>query len=972
MNAAPSIEAFVAQLKSQVAGDLHSDLLYRQIYSTDASNFQVQPKAVLCPKSIEDVQIAVKACAQHQIPVISRGGGSSLSGQSIGDGLIIDYSKYMNRVLEVNWEEQWVYVQPGIRLQQLNDYLLPKEQMIGPDPSSAIVATIGGMTGNNTTGTHSIVYGMMADQVTEVDIVLANGELLHFEEKNAAELSALLNQNDHEGQIYQTVMELLYNYRQEITENYPNTWRNVAGYNLHRLQDLYQNKGSLNLASLIVGSEGTLGTIVGIKLKTVPKPKATRLALVHFSTLSSACEAVSAILETGPTAVEIGNDYFYELTRQNPEFDAIQREFIIGDPAAVLIVEYSADHPKELDEKIEILYAKLKEIGHEEPVALRKTPEEIAAVWKMRKACFGIIMAKRGDDKPLAFADDATVPIENLAPFIEEMDTMFQEEGIRVVMAGHASAGCIHINPNVNLKTEDGIALMKRIAQTTAKSALKFGGTYTGEHGDGFARSYFNADLYGPKLNQAFREVKTLFDPHNLMQPGKIVDPYEPWTPEILRFQPGYKTPHAPQATQLDFSSDGGFAGLVEMCNGMGFCRKDGPGVMCPSFRATKDERHATRGRANALRAAIKGELPDGLSDKSLYETLDLCLECKACKTECPSMVDMAKLKYEYLYQYQSKHGIPLKSKVFAFIHQINQRSWPFRRLVNYSLRKPIFRKILEYFTDIDQRRPLPLLAKEKFQTWFNQHGTKENAPNGEVILWDDTYLSFNYPEIGKAAVEVLEALGFKVKILQQRACCGRPMVSKGLLKQAKSQAQQNIDLLLPYAQQGIPILGFEPSCIATLIDEYPDLVPGEAARTVAQQSFFFEDFLVEWLEKQQESIPLRQQLTPQSLLLHTHCYQKALGNPDNSLKLLQMIPNCTVEVIQSGCCGMAGSFGYERKHHKISMDIGEETLFPTIREKGNSHQVVAAGISCRHQIKDGTGVRAMHPIELLAACLEK
>lgn len=964
---------FLDSLKKQVDGEVYSDKLHLSLYSTDASNYQVVPVAVLLPKSVSDVKKAVKCAFNYNVSVISRGGGSSLSGQSIGAGLIIDYSKFMNEVLLLDAQKHEIQIQPGIPLSKVNKFLATKQQMIGPDPSSAKVATLGGMLGNNTTGSHSIVYGQMIDQVNSLDVVLADGTLLQCRKKTKEELEQLLSQNSKESKIYGKILNLLDEYKEEISTRYPKTWRNVAGYNLNRLLKEYQIDGSLNLTSLMIGSEGTLGSIVSASVKTVAIPKTTRLALVHFSDIVKACEAVPSLLETGPTAIELSNDYFFKIVAANPAYNSIQSEFIKGTPEIVLIVEYSAGTLQELEPKIEAMFSKLKEIGHHEEVVLRKTQKEIDEVWMMRKAGFGLMMSKRGDSKPLSFADDAAVPVENLSKFLPELKELFEEEGINAAMVGHASAGCVHINPNINLKTEQGIAQMKKLSVQIAETAMKYNGTTSGEHGEGLARSYFNEQLYGKRLHEAFKQVKEIFDPKNVMQPGKILNASKPWDTNLLRYKPEYKTPLAPKETALDFSKDGGFSGMVEMCNGMGFCRSEDGGTMCPSYRATKDEQHSTRGRANALRAAIKGDLPDGLSDKSLYDTLDLCLECKACKTECPSLVDMAKLKYEYLHQYQKENGFALKSRVFGHVHTLNKTMRPIRWLANTLFKNKIFKHILQSTIGVDVRRTFPSFAKENFIKWlYNRKEKPDNTTLKEIILWNDTYVTFNNPEIGKAAVHILEALDYKVTVLKKRVCCGRPMISKGLLDNAKTNAATNVSLLIPYAKKRIPIIGLEPSCIATFKDEYPDLLKNEDAEIVAKNSFFFEDFFMKLYSEGKFNISLNAIENIDTIKVHNHCYQKAIGQPQNTNDLLSLIPNTKIQEIKSGCCGMAGSFGYEKSHYEVSMTIGEEKLFPEVRNSSKGTLIAASGISCRHQIKDGTGVKSLHPLEIIEMALIK
>jgi FAD/FMN-containing dehydrogenase/Fe-S oxidoreductase len=932
-------------LKNRLRGDVRFDTMSRWLYSTDASSYQVYPTGVVVARDADDVAETVKAVAEFGLSVVPRGGGSSLSGQTVGPGVVIDHSRYLDQILELNVEERWVRVQSGMVLDQLNRVLAQYNLMVGPDPASSMVATLGGMTGNNSTGSHSIRYGMVADHVTEVDVVLSDGSQARFGPGSIFDADSLA------GRIAADLPQLLDRYRDDIATGYPNTWRSVAGYNLNRLA-----KDPANLAPLIVGSEGTLGVITAVKLNVVERPAHTRLAILNFDTLREALAVVPAILETGPAAVELVDRYFNNLTRQSPEYGP-RLNWVIGDPRAVLIVEYAGSDERQLADQT----AKLEKVAPHIDVLHITDPGGVLNVWTVRKAGLGLLMSQRGDAKPLAFVDDASVPVENLADYAVEFERICHDAGTEAAFYAHASAGCLHINPVIDLKTGDGLRQMREISQAVAALAISYDGTTTGEHGEGFARSHYNEQLFGPRLHQAFREVKGLFDPENRLNPGKVIDAPEPWDPDVLRFQPGYST--VPVDTILDFSHDGGFAGLVEMCNGQGVCRKRDAGAMCPSFMATRDEAHSTRGRANALRAAMTGKLgPDGLASQELHDVLDLCLECKACKRECPSLVDMAKLKYEFLHQYQAVHGVPLRSRLFANIHTLNKlgsRVSP--ALVNWGYRNPLVRGALDRLVGIDARRSLPELAPTTFQRWFHQRTAPAADVRPRVVLWDDTYLSYNETEVGKAAVAVLEAAGYAVELVKNRQCCGRPMISKGLLEQARANATHNITLLHPYAAQGIPIVGIEPSCITTLRDEYPDLVPSDAARTVAANSFFIEEFLRE------TELPFAGNLPPETVLVHGHCYQKAITGTGPLMEVLKRVPNATVSEIPSGCCGMAGSFGYEKEHYDVSMAAGEDRLFPAVRDAGNETTLLAAGISCRHQIKDGTGRQAIHPVVWLA-----
>lgn len=963
-------QEFAGELRSAVRGEVKFDTLTRTLYSTDASNYQIQPIGVVLPRDVDDVVAAVKVAARHKVPIIPRGSGTSLSGQTIGTALIVDHSRYLDGILELNVEECWVRVQSGVVLDTLNAYLRPHGLMVGPDPASSMAATIGGMTGNNSTGSHSIRYRMMLDHVRAVEVVLADGTRAEFGPRTPEAVAALARLQSSEGRLYREVPELIARYRADIASGFPRVWRSVAGYNLNRVLQEQDEGKPFSLAPLIVGSEGTLATITAVTLGLVQRPSLTRLVLLHYDDLRTALEAVPTILQHTPSAVELVDRTFLELTRKSLEYGP-RLNFISGDPRVVLIVEFAGDIDWSLTVQVSSFEKRLRSLGYKGTFVHQEKPDEIANVWTVRKAGLGLLMSTRGDAKPLAFVDDAAVPVDQLADYALAVERACHEAGAEASFYAHASAGCLHINPIINLKTPEGLAQMRTISEAVARLAIAHGGTTTGEHGEGLARSYFNEQLFGPRLHQAFRELKGLFDPTNIQNPGKIVHAPAPWEPGILRLGPEYRTPHAPKRTHLDFSIDGSFSGLVEMCNGQGVCRKQDVGVMCPSFMATRDEAASTRGYANALRSALTGELgAKGLASPELRSALDLCLECKGCKRECPSLVDMAKLKYEFLAQYQATNGVPLRSRLFGRLNRINKLGSRVPRLANWTMRNRAVRAILDSTVGIDRRRPLPMIAGESFQRWFSRRPIQPEASRGSVILWDDTYLSYNEPEIGRAAVQVLEAAGYKVRLLINRRCCGRPMISKGLLGQARRNAAHNVALLAPLVAKGMPVIGLEPSCIATFRDEYPDLLQSDEARAVAANSFFIEEFLIQQHERGELKLPWAP-VEPSRILVHGHCYQKALTGTGPLMRMLRLIPNATVEEIPSGCCGMAGSYGYEREHYDISLKVGEDRLFPAVRAADEATIVVASGISCRHQIADGTGRTSIHPIVLLAEALE-
>ncbi|NOX37753.1 MAG: FAD-binding protein [Calditrichaeota bacterium] len=962
--------AFFRELQHQISGAVRTDRLYRYLYSTDASSYQVEPLGVVLPAGVEDVVKTIQLAAQHQVPIIPRGSGTSLSGQGIGTGLVLDFTRHLDRILEIQPEERWARVEAGVVLDQLNAALKPYGLMVGPDPSSSYAATLGGMAANNSTGSHSIVYGMMLDHVLEVEAVLANGQVVRFGPMDNAAIRQLIRTDSPEARIYQGLLLLMHKYRRAIQTRYPQTWRNVAGYNLNRLLADREAGRPLNLASLLVGSEGTLAAILSLKINLVPRPRTTYLALLHFDRLYTALDMVPSILQHRPSAVELLDRYFIDLTRKNAEYRR-RLTFIRGNPAAVLIVEFAGEQVAELAHQASEMLETLRRSGFRGEVVIQDTPDAIANVWQVRKAGLGLLLSKRGDAKPLAFIDDAAVPVERLAEYARQVIAICTEAGTEAAFYAHASAGCLHINPVINLKSERGLQQFKEISRAVIDLAIQMGGTSTGEHGEGLARSYYNERVFGRELHQAFREVKGMFDPENLFNPGKIVDAPQPWDPAILRFHPTYQTPQNPSSTFLDFSRDGGFAGLVEMCNGQGNCRNLLTGVMCPSFKATRDEAHSTRGRANALRAAITARLgPDGFRDPELFKVLDWCLACKACKRECPSIVDMAKLKTEYLAAYYQRVGIPRKARLLGRVHRLYQLGRLFPGLARWVSSGTFTRWVLEKLFDIDRRRSLPVPVGKTFHSWFfSRPSGKSATPRPRVLFWVDTFTNYLEPEIGQAAVAVLEAAGWEVQVLKGNACCGRPAISLGLLAEARSQAEKNVERLWPFVRQGIPIVGVEPGCLTTFRDEYPDLVPGEASQQLARQAFLIDEFLVQQAEAGGVTFSEPLRAPARSVQVHTHCFQKALGSAHFTCKMLQWIPEMAVQEIDSGCCGMAGAFGYDVAHFELSMKIAEDRLFPAIRQ-ATADTIAATGTSCRHQIRDGTGRVAVHPIVLLARAL--
>jgi FAD/FMN-containing dehydrogenase/Fe-S oxidoreductase len=953
---------------STALADVKFDWMTRLLYSTDASIYQVLPIGVGFPRNADEAAAAVEIATKHGVPVLPRGGGSSLAGQTVNQALVLDFTRYMDQIIEINPETQTVRVQPGIALDNLNRALLKQGFMFGPDPASSDRATIGGIIGNNSTGSHSIVYGMTVDHAVAMDVILSDGSRTRFDALNGDTWEERGKRPGLEGTIYRAMPAILDKYRKLVEERYPGTWRHVAGYNLNQL---IKDK-SPNLAKLIVGSEGTLVTITEATLGIVRPPKMKRLTLVHFSDLRPSLEAVPVILESDPAAVELIEKFMLDLTRDKLEYRRLLT-FIEGDPRVVLIVEHTGDTEAELDAKAEQLQKLLKRINHHDPVVVVSDPKQQANVWYVRKVGLGLMMSIRGDAKPFNFIEDAAVPVEHLADYVIKVIEACHEVGCDLVpMYAHASAGCIHIQPMIDLKTADGVRQLRQIAEASASLAISYGGTTSGEHGDGIVRAEFLEKLYGPEIIEAFHEVKAIFDPHNLMNPHRILDTPRLDDETILRFGTDYRTPLEPSSTILSFESDGGFARAVEMCNGQGVCRKIGTGVMCPSYLATRDEAHSTRGRANALRSAMMGLLgPEGMTSKELYEIFDLCLSCKACKSECPSAVDMAKIKAEFVYHYYQKHGVPLRSRLFANIAALNALAQPFAPISNVMLAGPV--KWIMTGLGVHEKRTLPKLASQTFTGWYRQHlrSINGNRPKTgkQVVFFHDTFMQHNSPEIGQAAIQVLEAAGYDIIIPWNRKCCGRPAISKGLLDEAAKLARHNVKVLAPFAQQGIPIVGCEPSCMAALVDEYPSLVPGPEAKAVAEMATTIDVFLAREAEAGQLNLHFDE--TPRKILLHGQCIQKAIFGTASTHAMLKLIPNCTVEEVNSSCCGMAGSFGYEAEHYDLSMKLAEMSLAPAVRAASPDTLIAAPGTSCREQIHHTTERGALHPIQILAAALK-
>ena len=947
------------ELTRRVDGEVRFDPYSRLLYSTDASIYQMEPIGVVIPHTADDVQAVVEFAAGEGIPVLPRAGGTSLAGQTVNHAIVLDFSKYLNNVLEVNAEEGWARVQPGIILEQLTKQVANHGLQYAPDPTTANRACVGGGIGNNTCGAHSVIYGKTLDHIKELDVVLSDGSRAHFAPLTASALEGRLSAGGLEGDIYRGVMRIAAEQQEEIDRTYAKIQRRVSGYNLDEFVPQAGLAGPVNLARMVVGSEGTLCVVTEARVNLVARPTMTSLSVLHFRSVFDASEATMKALGHDPSSVELIDKMILDRCREALGQSRLL-SFIEGDPGAMLLVEFYGENEAELTRKMDALK---RDIGLAYACVNILDRAEQAAVWNVRKGGLGLLMSIRGDAKPIPFVEDPAVDPSVMGDFVRRFDEIVTSHGTTAGYYGHAAVGCLHIRPMISLKNREGIDKMVSIGDAVSDLIKEFGGSMSGEHGDGIVRGVWTRKMFGDRIYNAFRELKHTWDPQDIMNPGKIID--TPPMTENLRYGAAYEPLHL--ETKLDFTSDFGFSGAVEMCNGMGACRKL-DGTMCPSFMATRDEEHSTRGRANLLRAALSGRMPEGaegsITDQRLHDALDLCLECKACKAECESGVDMAKLKYEFLNRYQERHGVPLRSRLFGNINALNRLGSRYAPMTNWIAGNGLGKALVSSLLGISSRRQQPRFARQSLPDWFAQRDRSRlsAAKFGAVALYNDTFMNYNYPEIGIAAVEFLEAAGYEVQLVNG-GCCGRPMISKGMLDQARELARSNMAGLYDYARQGIPIVGCEPSCLLTLRDEYPEFVPGEQARVVAENSFLIDEFLAK--AKSDDRLDLTFKDVEKRVLFHGHCHQKAMVGTEHSLAALRLVPGYEVELINAGCCGMAGSFGFEKEHYDISMQIGGLALFPSIESKPD-WEVAVMGVSCRQQVEHGTGRKARHLAEIL------
>lgn len=950
-----NLQALKSDLEKTIRGEVSFDQATRGIHSTDASQYQVTPTCVVWPLDKEDAIEAVKIAAKHKLAITPRGGGTSLSGQTMWSGMILDMSRHMDKVLEINKQEKWTRVQPGAIRDQINAQTGEFGLHFAPDPATGNRATVGGMIGNNSSGTHSIISGKTSDHVIEVTIALSDGTVLTLGPNGIRSSKS----DDSATKIDERFKKIIDDNRDEIKQRFPKVMRRVSGYSL----DAYLDDPATtpwNLATLIVGSEGTLGILLEAKINLTPLPGATALCAVHFDDLLDSLSNVPPILEHGPAAVELLDSTITFEAKKNPSV-ARYAGFIEGEPQAILLTEFFGDTQKQATDKAYRLAAELeqKKVGSAWPVI--EDPNQQQDVWLVRKLGLGLLSNLPGTRKRQPFVEDACVPVAVLAQYIQEVQQVCANMNIPLALYGHASVGVLHVNPMLDLHQQEDVDNMKSIAEQVFELVKKYGGSWSGEHGDGIVRGAFLERFFGTKIYQAFKEVKNLFDPAGLMNPGKIID-VPPMT-ENLRYGKQYKPDEI--KTEYNYNQQGSFALAVEKCNGVGACRKIGSGTMCPSYMATRDEEHSTRGRANALRLAMSGQLgKEALASERIHDVLDLCLSCKACKSECPNEVDMAKLKSETTQMYYDKNGTPFAATMVAQTPKMARSiAGPLAPVVNWVQRRGAFKWTMEKLAKVDRRRTLPSYARQSFTSWFFQRKQVKKSAR-KVVLFEDTFTNYYQPEVGKAAVNLLEGCGYEV-LLAQAGCCQRTRLSKGFVRLAKRDGSVTMKKLDKYATEDLPILAIEPSCASALNDDLPDLIDdGELGQRVGNKVMLIENFLAQEIEAGR----LHAKLTSpyKKILTHGHCHQKSLYGMEPLQRVLGEVEGLETKDTNAGCCGMAGAFGYE--HYDISMKIAEDRMAPAIRNRGKETGVAATGFSCRHQIADTCDAQAKHWVEMIEA----
>lgn len=945
------------RLHAETTAEVHFDEISKDVWASDASIFRVRPLGVAIPRSQDDLIKIVQIATDLAIPIIPRGAGTGISGGCLGEGLIVDTSKYLTQILEINIDKGYVVIEPGVILDDLNRALHPLGYRLGPETSTGNRATIGGMAANNASGARSLRYGKMVRHVIELEVVLPGGKKVRLNEMNEMEWEVCIQEESRLGRIVRAVEHIRDCYQEEVQERFPKLDRRVSGYNL---DELFHSSAPPNLAKLVVGSEGSFGIISQLKLQITKLPKACGLVILNFLHLAEVFQALPLMLHWEPLSLELLDRKLLHLAAEVPRLKEFM-EWMKGEPEAIVIAEFDAETIQEVKLRLSTFEADMRLHNVSYAYALVSEKEKMSQVWEVRKLGLGLLMSRRSYTNAVAFIEDVAVPIAQLGLFMERFFKLLGDKEVGIY--GHIGAGCLHIRPYLDLRKSEDYNSLVDLMEKVSSLLIEVGGALSGEHGDGLVRSYLNEKMFGTKIYKAFLELKHAFDPSNLMNPGKIVNGQSiEENRHHLKLNPETQT--AKLNTFFDFSREGGFDLAVDMCNGNGLCRKKEK-IMCPSFQATGDEYNSTRARANALQMFIHNPLKSSWNDKGLYKVLDLCLQCKGCKTECPSQVDMAKMKAEFLYHYYQNNGLSFREWLMSELASLFKWGYPFAPIFNGCQEKPWFKTLQNYF-GIAPERSFPSYAKLRFSKWFETH-VKGKQPKGKrVVLFNDTYNEFHSPEIGKSAVQILHTLGYEV-IVPPWQCCGRPLISKGRLKEAEYQAKKLCQTLAPFAKAGVPIIGLEPSCILTIIDEYRDFRHLYAS-AIIEQCQTLDTFLAEHLENGRLPLPLKEMYTP--VKVHGHCHAKAIVGMKPTLDVLHGT-GFNVEEIPSGCCGMAGSFGYEKEHYELSIKIGELSLLPEVRATSKDTLIIASGLSCRTQISDGTGRTAIHLAEAIARKLD-
>jgi FAD/FMN-containing dehydrogenase/Fe-S oxidoreductase len=985
------------RLKAELSGDVQFDRFTRGRYATDASHYQITPVGVVAPRTIEEAERAIGIARSENASVLARGGGTSQAGQAVGESLVVDCSKYLTRILDLDIKRATCTVEPGIVLDDLNRALKPHGLWFPVDISTASRATIGGMAGNNSCGGRSMRYGTMRDNVISIEAVLADGSLGHFGRigGNLKDVPAPLRP------LAKDLLAIGAREADEIAARFPKVQRRVGGYNLDAL---VPGKNDINLAHVLVGSEGTLGFSTRIELKLSPLLGRRAVGAVHFGSFHEAMNAAQHIVPLMPIAVELIDRTMIELARAIPMFRLALEKFVRGTPAAILLVEFGEDDHEENLRRLRKLKDLIGDLGIDFGNSGAKWGGVIevlnadlqAAITDLRTSGLNIMMSMKEEGKPVSFVEDCAVPLEHLADYTARLTQIFEKHGTRGTWYAHAGSGCLHVRPILNLRQEKDVHAMREIAEETFAMVRDYKGSHSGEHGDGLVRSEFNEPMFGSRLTRAFEDVKDRFDPNGLYNPGKVVRPSKFDDRSLFRYAPGYKGEEF--KTQLDWSAfpgaGGGFQGAVEMCNNNGACRKLAGGAMCPSYRVTRDERDVTRGRANTLRLAITGQLgPDALASDEMAETLKLCVSCKACRRECPTGVDMARMKIEVLAaraaknkeKYKNKFKEKYKYQIEVSLHDRlvgwlpRYAPYAARRPYLFNLRNgsPLLRHGAELFAGISRRRSLPKWRADIYRdrSDWNYSPAEASAPTRDVVLFADTFNRYFERENLDAAMDVLVAGGYRVHAPlpqdgdQRPLCCGRTFLAVGQVDEARFEMQRTLDALAPYAARGIPVIGLEPSCLFSFRDEIPALFKGEAVDAVAANALLLEEFLTREQNDGRLKLPLG--ALPKKALLHGHCHQKAFDAMGAVESVLKMIPELAVETVESSCCGMAGSFGYDAETIDVSLKMGELSLLPAVRKAPRDALIVADGTSCRHQIHDNADREALHVARVLAMSLE-